>query len=240
MKNKIIHLLYLFFGLFPIKKNRVVFSSFDYSLYGGNPRVISDYMLENNKNYEMVWVLNNDVEAKLPSGIKRISSHSLKKIYYYATAKVWVDSHHFYNRWKRKRQFLIQTWHAAVPLKKLEGNCPDYFSPSHIRQVYHCSQMADYHLSNSDMASRILREGVWCQGPILQVGMPVNDMLVYMDKKQRDIILQKLGLDNDKKYILYAPTCRQNACDDHLNTLDYDGVAQAFQKNWGGAICNPV
>ena len=233
MKEQIIHLLYTLFRVFPIRKNRIVFSSFDNTLYGGNPRVITEALLKV-KNVEAIWILNPDVDVELPSAIKRVSSHSLKKIYYYSTAKIWVDSHHFYNRWKRKNQYLIQTWHAALPLKKIEGEVPQYFSPEHIRQVRRCSEMTDYQISNSDKATEILRDGMWYTGPVIQVGMPVNDILVNQNTELVLNKLDELGLNKKNKYILYAPTCRQSDTEDKVNALDYERVTNAFRKRFGG------
>lgn len=235
MKKSLIHLLYKLFGLFPIKNDRIVFSSFDNALCGGNPRTISDYILNNRKDYEVIWILDKSVDTGEMSGkYKRVSSHSVKKIYYYATARIWIDSHHFCNRWKRKNQFLIQTWHAAIPLKKIEGHCPQYFSPSHIRQVYKCSKMTDYQISNSDIATKLLREGMWYDGPVIQKGMPVNDCLVKNDESVISKLKQNIGLSDDINYVLYAPTCRQSDAEDKVNELDYDRLVKNLSKRFGG------
>lgn len=235
MKKSLIHLLYKIFGLLPIKNNRIVFSSFDNTLCGGNPRTISDYILSNRKDYEVIWILDKKVNpGEMGGKYKRVSSHSVKKIYYYATAGIWIDSHHFCNRWKRENQFLIQTWHAAIPLKKIEGHCPQYFSPSHIKQVYKCSKMTDYQLSNSDIATKLLREGMWYNGPIVQKGMPVNDCLVKNNKSMIRKLKQNMDLSENINYVLYAPTCRQTDAEDKVNELDYDRVVKNLSKRFGG------
>jgi len=225
------HLLYVFLRVFPIKKNRIIFTSFSGARYGGNPRVISEYIKD--PAIEKIWVLDKDVEVKLPQDVKRINNHSLKMIYYYVTAKVWVESHHFANRWKREHQYLIQTWHAALPLKKLEGDCPEYFLPWHIRNVYNCSKMTDYQLSNSNIATHLLRTGMWYYGPVLQMGMPINDMLVSVSEKEKKEIRKKLGLSENKKYVLYAPTCRKTDEEDLVNELQYEKITEILKRKFG-------
>lgn len=227
IKAGIIHGLYRLFWTIPIKKNRIVFSSFDNRKYGGNPRTISDAL---DADFEKIWVLDDDVDAELPADVKRVSTHSLRKIYYYATAKVWVDSHHFSNRWKRKSQYLIQTWHGAIPLKKLEGGCVEYFSPEHVRAVYECSKMTDLQISNSDYATDVMRKGMWYYGPVLQMGMPLNDELVKNTRNRILVVKRELKLQEDIKYILYAPTCRMDDTLDLVDALDYKNVVSAFEK----------
>lgn len=231
IKINIVHMLYCLCRIFPVKNNRIVFSSFDCRKFGGIPREISDFL---NSDFEKIWILDDDVEVNVPSDVKRVRPHSLMKIYYYSTAKVWVDSHHFGNRWKRSNQYLIQTWHAAIPIKKIEGGCVEYFDPEHLKDVKKCSEMTDLQISNSDIATSVLRDGMWYYGPVLQVGMPTNDILVNISKKNRDCIKKELCLDASFKYILYAPTCRQDDSLDLVDALDYDQVVAAFEKRFSG------
>lgn len=232
-KDSIVNVLYNICRIFPIKKNRIVFSSFDNKQYGGNPRVISEY-LEQNSNLELIWVIDKNVKVELPGNVKRVNSHSIKKIYYYATAKVWVDSHHFYNRKKRKNQYLVQTWHASNPIKKIEGDCLEYFKPSHIRQVRHCSNMTDYQLTDSDFGREVLKRGMWYSGPILQVGMPINDRLVASNPDDILETKKKLGLSLTNRFVLYAPTCRQHDEDENNTILDYDRLIANLKEKFGG------
>ena len=94
--------------------------------------------------------------------------------------------------------------------------------------------MTDLQISNSDIATSVLRDGMWYYGPVLQVGMPTNDILVNISKKNRDCIKKELCLDASFKYILYAPTCRQDDSLDLVDALDYDQVVAAFEKRFSG------
>lgn len=48
------------FYIFPVKKNRILFSSFEGGNYGCSPKYIFEYMYENyGDSYEYVWCIND-------------------------------------------------------------------------------------------------------------------------------------------------------------------------------------
>ena len=54
----------LFIRLFyPVKKGRVVFWSYDFKQYSCNPRYLSEYILENHPDFEVIWAFRKRVNT---------------------------------------------------------------------------------------------------------------------------------------------------------------------------------
>ena len=80
------------FKMFPLKENRIVFSSFGGRNYSGNPRVISETIGNQNLNYKCIWLLKKGVQVNdLPNDVKRVDTDSLLSTYYLYTSKFWID-----------------------------------------------------------------------------------------------------------------------------------------------------
>ena len=113
MKNILITIIkdfLKFFFVFPIKKNRILFSSYSGKNYSCNPKYICEYLLNQYGDYlEIVWAFKNPKQDKnLDKRIKVIRFKSVKYIYYLLTSKVVVDN---VESWsilpKRKNQYII-------------------------------------------------------------------------------------------------------------------------------------
>ena len=100
-----VNMLYHLMRIFPVKKNKVVFTAFEGD--GGyccNPRYIAEELLKRKKNYEIVWLVNN-MNRQFPEGIRKVKNTFLNRVYHLTTAKVWVDnSRKAYGTSKRKKQ----------------------------------------------------------------------------------------------------------------------------------------
>jgi CDP-glycerol glycerophosphotransferase len=85
----------------------------------------------------------------------------------------------------------------------------------------------------SDYLIRKARQGFLCHGEIIVEGMPRNDKLVNIDKFSDDVVevRRRLGISNDVKVMLYAPTfrddrgCQQCAIDiaASIENLEFNG-----------------
>lgn len=72
----------------PKKKNRIFLKSKpDYS---GNCKALSDYIIENNLPYHIVWSLKKDINQ---SNFSKVMTGSLKEYYYYFTSKYIITTH---------------------------------------------------------------------------------------------------------------------------------------------------
>ena len=107
--------LYYFFGIFPIKKNKIFIQNFNGKGYGDNPKYIVEEILRRDLDFVLVWAVMPKLSKNFPKGIKTVRYKSIRAIYEEATAKIWIDNcrKQLYVR-KRKEQYYIQTWHGMI------------------------------------------------------------------------------------------------------------------------------
>ncbi|MBI5974449.1 CDP-glycerol glycerophosphotransferase family protein [Staphylococcus canis] len=202
----------------PVKKDLIVFESNVGKSVGDSPKVIYDALKSTNHNFEIVWV-NNTQYPFNDSKVKSVKRLSPEYFYYLSRAKFWVNNQNFpYYISKAQETTYIQTWHGT-PLKKMlndvhtfEGRDSGYKD-----RVNQSIKNWDYLISPSPYASQCFRSAFDFNKDILEVGYPRNDIFYTQDHKyieaQQHMIKQRLGIKDNRKIILYAPTFR----DDEVN-----------------------
>jgi CDP-glycerol glycerophosphotransferase len=186
--------------------------------YTGNPKAIYEEMLGLglDRSYRSYFILE-DMDTKIPGTAKKIKRNRLRYFYYFAIAGIWISDTRF-PRYiiKRPDTLYIQTWHGT-PLKKLaldldavymsgETSLEDYK-----RNFYKNVQTWDYLVSQNKYSTEIFRRAFGFEKEILEIGYPRNDILFKKNKKEEIYkIKEMLGLPQDKRVILYAPTWRDN------------------------------
>ena len=85
-------ILFYLFRIFSITRQNCIFQFYGEN-YEGNPKYISDYLLEKRKDIKQVWINHTKRKFNLDPSIKTVKWGSIKMIYEMATAKIWVDSH---------------------------------------------------------------------------------------------------------------------------------------------------
>lgn len=224
----------------PINNKRIVFSNFDGKKYGGDPRAISDY-LKQKTDVEIIWLFESEKLFPLDEKLKCVKMGTLKSNYYIYTAKIWVDSHLIWHRIKRKNQIAIQTWHAPIPIKTIEGYESDFFTKEQKDHARISSAKTDLYISHSKLSSNIVRKGLYYDGDFLEVGYPSLDSLVSQNPDQindaKDKICKKYSLNKEVRLFLYAPTYRD---DDSVvsEMLPIKEVSKALNQRFGGVwVC---
>ena len=192
-----------------IDPEKVVFSCFQGRAYGDNPRFISERLHERYPKAKIVWLFNraalNRLQGKLPDYIRCVEYKRHGALMELATARVWVDNFtkHSFLRWPKGRQFYVQTWHGDRPIKKI---CYDIGIPGDRRIEERCDRV----VSGSEFGERVYRTAFRYRGAFIGEGCPRNDMLVKNDPKQRRRIRESLGVGEEIRLLLYAPTYREN------------------------------
>lgn len=237
LHEKLLSLIYLLFRIYPVNKNKIVFSSFKGMRYGDNPMYISDELLSRNKNYEIVWLLDKSVKADLPTGIRRCNYNFISIVRELATAKVWVDSNMKNSGFlKRKGQLYIQTWHGSYGLKKIAGdmekNSDNKLFAISQRDFKYNAKKTDIMLSNSTRTTEIYRRAFWYKGKILEYGSPRNDLFFRTSNIYREKVYKYFGL-TEQHIVLYAPTFRNDYRTDDLK-IDYERLRKSMQTRFGG------
>lgn len=204
----------LIFRRLPVKKNWVLFESFGGKSYSDNCKYIYEYMLKNYGNdYKYIWVMR-DNSLSIPGNPIIIKPNAYKYLYYLARAKYLVFNSRqpiWYN--KRKDSVFIETWHGT-PLKKLVFDMEDVHSASltHKEDFYKVSRKWDYLLSDNAFSTEVFEHAfLFDKEKIVESGYPRNDLL-YADNADEIAkrVKDKLGIPQDKKVILYAPTWRDD------------------------------
>lgn len=184
---------------------RVVFSSFSGRSYSDNPRYISEKLHEMCPEAQITWLFRDPAAAETPGYIEKLdmtSRHAFRRL---GCARVWVDNYvkrpYIYPR--KGRQFYIQTWHGDRAFKKVGFDRP----PVPKRLAEEC---ADLCVAGSDYGERQFRSALHYYGPVLKEGYPRNDILVRSDPAQIREVRRRLGVADDAKLVLYAPTFRDS------------------------------
>lgn len=233
--RKLLRLLYIF----PVKSNRVLFYSFSGKDFSDSPKYISEYIESNNKEYELIWAVNNPeaFQYLLNRGYKVIKYNSLMHLYYGITSKFIVTNTGPYKALEyRKSQVIINTWHGGGAYKKTGRDNP---YKDKYKQLYNDkfgqSGVKLFLSSSKAFTKYAIKEAFGYKGEIAEVGLPRNDILFKVGDHESIAIevRRQLGIDNDTKVLLFAPTWR-NYKTDKYEKIDVDGLLKACKERFGG------
>lgn len=234
--------------LFPVKRRKIVFTTIEGTTgFTCNPKYIALELIQRNKSFapneqwELVWLVN-DISKVFPTEIKKVKNTLLNRAFHLTTAHFWIDnSRKQLEVRKRRNQIYIQTWHAKLGFKPTGLDRGASFSKIAYLVTKHDSDMIDYWLSNSDWYDKTLKTGSLYEGKALRTGSPRCDILVNKTESQCQRVRNMLGLKQEAKLLMYAPTFRggSQATDrtvqaENESELDFDKLVTAFEKRFGG------
>lgn len=206
-----------------------MFDNFTGKGYGDNPKYIAEQL--RHKGYDLVWFVDNLSKDSFPDGIRTVKIHSIRGLYNKATAKVWVDNiRHYHPVKKRKNQIYLQTWHGAYGPKLAEKDAYRSLNEQYIKTAQYDGQISDGILVSGKLEEELFLRTFWLGSntKILRFGLPRSDELI----RQRNIPIrqhkQRLGLDPEAYYILYAPTFRDNHSLAAYD-MDYPAIIKTFE-----------
>lgn len=229
-------IMFYVFRIFPIKKNKLVFTSYYGKGYGDNAKYIVEEIVNENLKFDLVWLVN-DLDCLMPNQIRKVKFDSISSIYELATAKVWIDNcrKSIYVR-KRKNQYYIQTWHGDIGNKKVEKAAEKSLYKSYIKMAKNDSKMANLLVAGNSWMVNIYRKDFWYSGEIAKCGYPRRDILYRENSKLLEEIRKKIGIINDEKIVLYAPTFRDAIYGQRTDVyeLDWNKITKALSKKFGG------
>lgn len=244
VKHRVYILFFYLLRVFPIQKNKVVISNFGGRGYGCNCKYITDELIKKDfsNKLKLVWLTDgacNDV----PSCIKKVPYNSFKAMFELATAKVWIDNlrkQPFVR--KRNDQFYVMTWHGGIGFKKSEKDAIQALRRSYIYAAKNDSKMADLFLADSEWLHNIYRQAFWYEHEIAKCGLPRMDVIFRDDSALKKQIKAKLGIPENIKCVLYAPTFRAQNDESSIGVyqLDWQKVIDSLEKktsdSWQGLI----
>ena len=226
-----------------IEPRKIVFSNFRGNGYGCNPKYICEELLKRrNERYDIVWLVKRAfLESKFPSDVRIVRWGSRQALRELATARVWIDNQRKNGAIatglaKKQGQTYIQTFHGAIGIKTCGA---DMIKPGEEKSHSAVSSridagMIDYLISNSSYETNMYKTSFFGKGRTMLFGHPRNDIFFRPDTGEiRHQTLAALGLHDDRKYILYAPTYRDSLRIDCYD-IDYHGMTAALKDRFGG------
>lgn len=221
------------FYYLPIKKDKIVFGNFSGKGYGCNPKYIAEELIRCNSKIKMYWIVEEVAREGFPIQIKQIKKGSFSEIFHMATAKIWVDNVRYEKAVrKKKEQFYIQTWHGGIPLKKIEGDATEYIAPWYLEVAKLDGEITDLMCASSSFEKDIYMRAFWYKGEVVCSGLPRNALFFYKEAEKDKIVKEvyrNMGIDKEKKIILYAPTFRDGG-DWECFCFNYTRILSCFEK----------
>ncbi len=222
----------------PVERRKVLFACFT----GGcscNPKAIARALAKRRPDVDIVWLMD-ELNWRISHGrpdtgraVRRWTSAAYREL---ATAKVLVENTHMFvtrgNPPKRPGQFYVNTWHGSLGIKRIDvdWNNADDFRAANVEAL-------DAVPTNSDFEEGVFASSPFAPAPRFRIGHPRNDVF-FLDSDVKDAIRRKvraaLGLDEDGRIALFAPTFRDNALADGACMYDFAAWKRALEKRFGG------
>lgn len=193
--------------------------------YADSPKAISERLAERYPEVRQIWVAGSEVA--LPDGLGRVRRHGPEYFARLVSCDFLVTndivSRHLV---KGPRVRYLQTWHGT-PLKTIGHDevAPVYDAGAHHRRMDRDVAKWDALLSPSAECTTLFRSAFRFDGTVLETGYPRNDVL---RRPGADLVgrrtRERLGIDPSACVVLYAPTWRDDARDEHGEFHDPGGL----------------
>ncbi len=243
-KKKIMRMLLFPLRLLKVKKNKVLLiNDLGYN-YAANPKAVAEELLKLPEGtYELVYsVRSPELYRDMEQGkIRFVRYRSIAYYYHAMTAKVLLSNSGGYSFLPlKKRQVVINTHHGGGAYKKAGLDMYED-TPLFRKDLMLTSRSTTRFLSTNRRFTEAIsasylieKEKFW------EIGMPRNDQMLHLDKGKRDQIRAKLGIKDNQKLVLYAPTYRKpndNYFKDSIAIdygIDCSSVCRSLETRFGG------
>ena len=190
-------------------QKKIVFSNFNGGGFGDNTRYIAEECIRRKIPYKLLWVCQKE-DCSFPPELTLVRPDTLSFVYHMSTAAFWVDNtRKLYYFKKKKSQIYIHTWHAGPGLKRIEKDAGSGLTQEYIAYAKKDSENIDLLLSNCRFWTKCFRSCFWYDGPILEKGLPKNDLYFRNIPAIRRMVRSYYGLPKDINLVLYVPTWRE-------------------------------
>jgi CDP-glycerol glycerophosphotransferase len=196
-------------------RDAVVYSSFLGRQYSDSPRAIHEELVRRGAPLEHLWIVN-DAKCAVPETATVVREGSREFYNALANSRYVVYNDHFPDWFSRRPdQVCLQTWHGT-PLKRLGFDASQTQRTSRKFERGWSERIANwqYVVSPNRFSTPILRRAYAIEGEMLETGYPRDDMLAGEDRDALTRRLRaRLGLPQDARVVLYAPTYRDHVMD---------------------------
>lgn len=215
------------FRIFPIKNNKIVFSSF-HGQFSAQPKEVFLKLrgIKCADTLDMVWICQRN--ADVIKNARSVRPYSIKSIYELMTAKVWIDNSRK-ELWikKRREQLYIQTWHGPICIKMVEKDAEDKLSTFYIAGAKNDSKNIDFFVAESQWRKANIQRSFWYDGKFIEGTFYANEIITNRNK-----VKDYYKLDQTTSIILYAPTFRKDGRTDCYD-INYSYVLEQLKMQTG-------
>ncbi|CEA08458.1 CDP-glycerol:poly(glycerophosphate) glycerophosphotransferase [Arthrobacter saudimassiliensis] len=197
-----------------IDKSIVLLESFSGKGATDSVRPLSEKLADHVPDAKLYWSIA-DYSVPVPKGAEGVLIYSRRWYELLNTAGTLVNNNNFppYFR-KREGQFYIQTWHGT-PLKKIGHHTPRLnITASYRALMEREAEYWDVLIAQNQFSEEVLPAAFGYTGPVIAAGYPRNESLHRAPsgdtEVRRALVRDRLGIDRDRKVVLYAPTWRDN------------------------------
>lgn len=190
----------------------VLFVSFGGKQFSDSPKAIYEKMKSDKrfKDWNLVWAFIDPDKFQFIKNRVKIDSISYFKLC--LKSRIWVTNSGIkrYLNFSAKDNLFVNTWHG-VPMKMIGKDEKGVRKSRIFARKWFEFKSADINLCNSDYDLNILSDVFNApKSSFFKIGLPRNDKIISEKDDVNKIkkIKQKLGIENDQKVILYAPTVR--------------------------------
>lgn len=203
-----------YYETLPINDNQVLVESFFGGNISCNPYAILLYLLEHNYNFTYIVVVKPDTvipdSLKFKKNIIFINRGSDAYLRYLCTAKYLINNVSFpYYFIRKEGQIYLNTWHGT-PMKSLGKDIKSPFQDhSNVsRNFLQATHLISPNRHTTDIMLDKYDIKDLFSGEIAETGYPRIDLGFNLSQERREEIREKLGFNNNKPTVFYAPTWR--------------------------------
>jgi CDP-glycerol glycerophosphotransferase len=194
------------------RRDQVLVDAYGSGAYGEDARALHEEMLRRDTGLEVLWSVA-DGQAVLPEGVTAVARDGQE--WYEALARsryvVASDYRDVSELDKAPHQRVLQTWHGS-PVTTV--GLDDELATSRLglgweARVRREAAQWDLLLASGATSAAVLRRAFDHQGRVLETGLPRHDVFAAPDREARAAdVRRRLGIDADRRVVLYAPTYR--------------------------------
>ena len=199
-----------FLGLFiKIDPHMILFNSFGGRKYDDSPQAIFLEMCQDARfdQFKLIWAIDDPLNADIPERATVVKDYTFSFFVYALKAKVWITNssieHGLY--FKKKNTVYINTWHGSA-IKYLGEDVREKGKSFKSKK----RQKENAFFTQSEYDEYVFAHAFKMDKSIFKrFGLPRNDELVQFSEEKIEQIKDSLGIEDDRKIILYAATFRE-------------------------------
>ncbi len=218
-------------------KNTILFIAYGGKRYDDSPRKVYEYMKNDKrfKDFNLIWAFENP-DKYVDCVEKRIKVDTLEYFRTALKAHYWITNSSATRglNFMRKTTVNIFFTHGMTGIKKIGLDLSVNNNSFHFQKP----ERRDIIVIEGKKEEDIIRRA-WnlSSEKLLNIGLPRNDDLCNASEEYIKSLKKKIGLPNNKKVILYAPTFREYKRDSNLEVylappFDFDKWYSELGKNY--------